>query len=128
MAIIWVTLHINYSVITNAMQIHFSVSHQRTLRVYFKEISFDFFPKGKKKKKIYLLFFELKKQKQKDAKKNLIAFFLTLYIKENFLPQSNFCPFELLTRWLKIFYTSSLAAIWKASLPPAAAPAVRFCL
>lgn len=67
MAIIWITLHINYSVITNAMQIHCSVSHQRTLRVYFKEISFDFFPKEKKN----LLFFELKKKQKtkKNAKK-----------------------------------------------------------
>lgn len=49
------------------MQIHCSVSHQRTLRVYFKEISFDFFPKEKKN----LLFFELKKKtkNKKNAKK-----------------------------------------------------------
>lgn len=67
------------------MQIHCSVSHQRTLRVYFKEISFDFFPKEKKN----LLFFELKKkQKTKKMQKKLNSILSdSLHKREFFAPK-----------------------------------------
>lgn len=59
MAIIWIILHINYPVITNLMQINFSISHQIALNLFFLNIIRLL---SQRLKKIYLPIFGTKEK------------------------------------------------------------------